>query len=279
MLINGMYGLGDNVYQRSIIRQIKERVYLRTSWPQIYSDLPNVNCVKPKTNLRTQRKNIKKQPNSLWVNPPALPFTKLSYSAGDLRRMSILKSLSKSIGVVPEVFDLPKFTGRMIDKRYAVIRPAVIRAEWYNMARGPKNEYIYEATRILKKKGFYTISVADLNGKEWCKMLPEADLKYNNGELCFEELMGLVQHADLVVGGVGWILPTCSAYSTPHISILGGQGGHNAPEKTIDSPMNESKIRLIKPDHYCMCTNMRHACRKEITNFEDKFSHALEELC
>ena len=90
--------------------------------------------------------------------------------------------------------------------------------------------------------------------------------------------MGWVQNASLVVGGVGWIVPACAAAGVNLITILGGQGGHNHPKKLIDKPMNESKIKFIEPDNYCMCVDVRHSCDKTISNFDNKFIDSVESL-
>lgn len=279
-VIQGMYGLGDSIYQRSVLREIKETVYLRTAWPQLYKDLPNIKPVRPSTNLRTQNKNISRIPANTWHFEPNKPSVKMSYSSKALQHGSILKGLSECVGVEPKTFDVPKFKGPDMGhvKPYAVVRPVTLRSEWLNRARGPEPEYVCRAADILREEEFTIMSVADLTQKEWCEKLPRADINFNHGELCFEELMGLIQGASVVVGGVGWIVPACVAAGVPLITILGGQGGHNAPEKIIDNPMNDSKVRFIKPENYCMCRGNRHACDKTIKDFDSKFNKALEDL-
>lgn len=278
MIIQGMYGLGDNIYQRSVFREIKERVYLRTSWPQLYSDLPNIKPVLPTTNLRTQVKNLQRQNTSVWHSPPCLPPVKVAYSSENLRSGSILHAMEGKLGVTSKIFDMPKFVEPKIDKPYVVIRPVTLRSEWYNRARGPEDAYVCEAAELLRAQGYYVVSVADIAEKEWCDKLPKCDLAFNHGELIFEELMGLIQNANLVVGGVGWIVPACAASEVPLITILGGQGGHNSPEKIISKPMNDSKIKFIRPDKYCMCADNRHVCDKTISGFEEKFIKAMRSL-
>lgn len=280
MLINGMYGLGDSVYQRAFVREIKERVYLRTCWPQLYTDLPNVYPVRGKTKLRTQNKNAARQPLSVWHASPALPAKKIGYGNAALKKGSILDAMENCFGVTAKVFDMPAFEGPRISKPYAVIRPVTVRGEWVNIARNPLPEYICEASQILKDHGFNVVSVADLqDGAEWADVLPECALEYNHGELPFELLMGLIQNAAVVVGGVGWIVPAAVAAGIPLITILGGQGAHNAPEKITGQPMNLSLARWIYPDNFCRCSNMLHLCNKEIGNFEYQFEEAMKSLC
>lgn len=280
MLVSGMQGLGDNVYQRAVLREVKERVYLRTSWPQMYQDIPNIKPIIPKTRLRTQLKNINRVDPRVWVASPCLPLVKISYTVNTMKTESILDTMQRMIGVKAKVFDLPKFKGPDIPRPYAIVRPTTLRAEWRNHARGAKPEYIVKAAEQLKKAGYYTVSVADLEpGFEWADDLPNCDLCYNGGELDFESLFGLVQGASVVVGGVGWIVPAAIAAGVPFIGILGGLGAFNAPEKICSGPMNLDKVRWLTPDKFCLCDDMRHGCNKTITDFRFKFNDALEELC
>lgn len=280
MLINGMYGIGDNIYQRAFVREIKERVYLRTCWPQLYSDLPNVFPVKGNTRLRTQKKNLCRIQANTWHQAPALPAKNIGYGNTAFKKGSILDAMGKGFGVIPKVFDIPPFDGPELTKPYAAIRPATVRKEWANIARNPLPEYISIAAQILKSHGFNVVSVADLqDDAEWADQMPVCDLAYNHGELPFKRLMGLIQGAAVVVGGVGWIVPAAIAAGVPLITILGGQGGHNAPEKITGPPMDLSKARWIYPDNYCRCSDMLHQCDKEISYFDFKFREALSALC
>lgn len=280
MLVAGMQGLGDSIYQRSVLREIKERVYLRTSWPQMYADLGNIKPVLPNVRLRTQLKNISRLGANTWNPAPCLPAKRLTYNIDDLLRGSILETMERRMGVKPKVFDIPKFKGPEIKKPYAVIRPVTIRAEWRNYSRSCEPGYICDAADVLRDLGIYTVSVADIQqGLEWSPQLPDCDKDYNKGELGFSELMGLIQGAAVVVGSVGWIAPAAIAAGVPLILIAGGLGAFNAPEKVTGPPMDTSKTRWIFPDRYCRCSDMRHGCNKKITNFSSKFYKALRDLC
>lgn len=276
-----MHGLGDNIYQRSFIRELQCEVYLITSWPQLYKDLPNVYPVKPFMKLRTQRKNVLRQPSNIWSKQPNQPSRKIGYGGTTLRNGSILKAMKMQFKTDAKIFDLPVFEKHLVgSKKYAVIRPVTIRKEWRNEARNPLTEYINIANDMLKKLGYTTVSIADIeNGEEWALDPPLCDINFNNGELEFERLMGLIQGASLVVGGVGWVVPASIAAGVPLITILGGHGGHNAPEKITGEPMKLEKARWIYPDNYCMCTNMLHDCEKTISGFSNKFNKSLESLC
>ena len=275
-----MHGMGDNIYQRAFVREIGERVYLHTSWPQLYRDLPNVFPVKPKTRLRTQLKNILVQPSEIWHQAPSLPAKRIRYGNASFKQGSILDAMQKCFGVKPKIFDLPEFDRPVISEPYAVVRPVTVRSEWTNIARNPYPEYVCEASEILRAKGYRVVSVADLqDGAEWAEQLPDFDEAYHSGELSFEQLMGLVQGASVVVGGVGWIVPATIAAGVALITILGGHGGHNAPEKITGASMDLSKAHWIYPDNFCRCSNMLHDCDKTITNFRQKFEDALNAVC
>jgi hypothetical protein len=55
LFIEGMLGMGDNIYQRAFVKQLPAGTYIRTAWPELYEDLP-VLPVRSFTTLRTQRK-------------------------------------------------------------------------------------------------------------------------------------------------------------------------------------------------------------------------------
>jgi len=277
-----MYGLGDNIYQRAFVREIRETVFLQTSWPQLYKDLPNVRPVMGRTRLRTQYKNILAQDRSVWNPSPRGVVKRIHYSFSGhfLGSGTILGSMASKFGVQPRIFNLPAFERLEIDGPYAVVRPATVRQEWLNSARNPRAEYIDQAARHLQELGLKVVSVADLvDGVEWAEGLPTCDVAYHHGDLSMERLLGAIQGASVVVGGVGWIVPAAIAAGVPLIVIQGGQGGHNDPSRLVGPPMDLSRSLWIRPDNYCPCTNMRHDCNKVITGFPVKFEQAMRELC
>lgn len=272
MLIRGMKGLGDNIYQRGFVSRL-HGCYVETPWPELYSDLP-VHCVRISTTLRTQRLNVQRSKYA-WVSGPHNPrMIRIGYGSLELNRGSIISTMRSQFGVDPE-FDLPKFDAPQTvmqaagGRKIAVIRPHTVRSEWRNEARGPNPEYLVDAASILRARGYYVVSVAHLAaGAEWIVgHAPEADLVLHHGELGIAELLGLIRTAAIVVGGVGWIVPACIAARTPLYCVLGGHGGHNAPGKITDPCMDLSRVCWAIPDHYCRCENRDHKCDKTISNF------------
>lgn len=272
--IRGMQGLGDNVYQRAFIKSLvrSNEVLLETPWPELYSDLPNLQLIKPHTRLRTQAKNIVNADKSLWAKPYYGNAIQISY--GD---KGIMRGMRDRLGIDSSTFDLPDFDSP-ISGKYAVIRPATIRKEWMAASRNPKPEYIAECAEILLKNGFTVVSVADLEDDvEWAlDPLPKATIRYHKGELGIKQLMGLVQHASLVVGGIGWLTPTAIAYKVPAWFIFGGFGAYNAPDNLFDAGrMDLSKVGYAIPDDFCRCRDGQHKCKKDISNHAEKFTEWL----
>jgi len=285
--INSMKGLGDNIFQRHIVKALvnsRNEVWISTPWPELYKDLP-VRFVKRETNLRTQNKNMGRVSPDLWSDyPKDCMMLDLSYDAKNLSKGSIIKAMESRAGfsLATTDFSLSSYGGlpeaiKNNGMPVALIRPVTIRSEWKNTARAPLPEYIVKTSTELRDRGYWVVSVADLEeGKEW--MVgdePYADQKFYHGELGISELMGLTEGASVVVGGVGWIVPACIALQTPLFCILGGQGGHNAPGVITDKRMDLSNIRFATPDRFCRCDKMLHRCNKVISNINYSLSRFL----
>src|SRR5215467_8128712 len=77
LLIQGQWGLGDNIYARPFVKKLCEHreVYLDTPWPEIYEDLPVKFILKPRR-LRTQMKNVDRQPETRWAPLPCSSIEK-----------------------------------------------------------------------------------------------------------------------------------------------------------------------------------------------------------
>lgn len=275
VLIDGMKGFGDNIYQRAFIKSFKEDVYIKTPWPELYQDLDNVKVVRSDTTLRTQALNEKRHSKEIWHNHPtnARRIT-VQYGTQDLKQGSIISGMQRCLGVAPSKFDLPDFGESQVknEKPIAVIRPATVRSEWRADSRNPNPQYLELAAAILSERGYHVVSVAHLQDKqEWMVgKQPYADEVYHQGEFKPDELLALVSSAACVVGGVGWIVPACFASGTDLYCVLGGNGGNNSPK--VITPKGKHRIHYEYPDDYCMCQVPQHNCNKKITGFEDKFT-------
>lgn len=274
---SGMQGLGDNIYQRAFVKSwVKQsEVILETPWPELYADLPNLKLIKPHSRLRTQSKNIANADKSLWARPYFGNALRISYAD-----KGIVRGMREAFRIDCDKFDLPDFDSP-VQGKYAVIRPATVRKEWMAASRNPKPEYLAECAKKLISEGYTLVSVADLEDDvEWAlEPLPEAHIRFHKGELNIKQLLGLVQHAELVVGGIGWLTPAAVAYNVPAWFIFGGFGRYNCPETLFDAErMDLSKIGYAMPDEFCRCGDGDHNCKKDISNHAEKFAEWLGKL-
>jgi hypothetical protein len=252
----------------------EHEVHLETPWPELYEDL-DIKFVLGQRRLRTQLKNVARQPRQRWICPPSMREVQISYARG-LGAMGIIEALERCwwstlrVGFDPGLFDLPDMGpvpalpgGRPI----AVVRPVTVRAEWRNEARNPLPEYVNAIADELMATHTVVV-VADLEpGKEWAVgELPPAHHCWLFGELRVRQLLALIREADVVVGGVGWIVPAGLALRAKTFVVLGGHGGHNAPDRVTDPRLDLSRIGFATPERYCRCTNMLHRCDKRIAD-------------
>lgn len=261
-----MYGLGDTLYTRPVVRELTKRVgpiHLMTSWPQLFADLP-VSCVKPFTKLRTQRKNMDR-PDLKWADFPNSPMIgRIAYDG----HAPMLASMLHSVGLYPEAVDFsgPPLTRRIVKRRpYILVRPGTVRSEWVATARNPRPEYLCRVVNALRSD-YDIVSVADLAGTmEYAvEPLPYADEAYHGGELPIESLLALVAGASGVVGGVGWLFPAAVAYQVPMLLLYGGWGHVNGPAHITDPRMPLNRVVQAMPERFCMCNDRLHNCDKEI---------------
>lgn len=272
LLIIGMRGLGDNIYQRALLT--RTHAYLETPWPELYEDLPNIMPVMPLTNLRTQLKNMRKHKN--WHDAStATTQVRVSYRQGN-----ILDNMFDCLQQPRVPLSLPSYGSTPIPRRYAIVRPVTVRAEWRNESRNPRPQYVLKASLALKEAGYTVVSIADLeDNKEWAvEPLPYADITYHRGELNVRELMTYVEHASAVVGGIGWIVPAAQAYRTPSFIICGGQGGYNSPSNVIDRRIENTNMTFAVPDNFCLCTEKAHDCNKRISSYDEQLRKWIADL-
>jgi hypothetical protein len=282
ILIRGPWGLGDNCYQRPFVRAAAAQyeVWLDTPWPELYEDL-DLKFVRGARRLRTQTDNIASQSEDRWSRPPpSIREMQLHYA--NIAASSIIRSLEQRWGARlriefdPALFTLPDMGPSPVssDRPIAVIRPVTVRSEWLNAARNPKPEYVNALAAELMAT-HTVVAVASLAAnQEWLVgNLPPAHHYFLHGELPVRELLALVRDADIVVGGVGWIVPAALALKVRTFVVLGGHGGHNAPAKITDPRLDLSHIGFAIPEAFCRCTHMLHNCDKRIADPVGQFFH------
>lgn len=288
LVLRGLGGLGDGVYQRPIIHAALrhyETVYLETPWPELYRDLP-VRCTRFTYELRTQQKNVARQAS--WETAPedgtTFKAARIKYNSQSLRDGgSILSALEQCVPfkVHPVRFDLPDFGSSPVptDRPVAVLRPATLRSEWLVPARNPDESLPAEAARLLRALGYFVVLIADLeDGREWLVgPKPEADAEFLRGELGVGELCALIANAALVVAPVGFAVPVAMAYRTPCVVLAGGVLKWNGPQAVMDERI-EAPVRWIMPDAPCYCEQRAHECDKAVSGFAGKFTDAVREV-
>lgn len=281
IFIKGMYGLGDNIYQRPFVKALTQvgKVYVKTAWPEVYCDL-GVELVRPQTKLRTQALNVLKHGH--WLNdaPAGCRTLEISYVGHLIKGLSIPDGMEKVFGIKPASVDLPVVGPSPVEGKYVVVKPVTVRKEWLNSARNPDPQYLYQSSDFFRSLGYKIVSVAHLKeGEEWLEgPPPQADLTFHEGQLSTSQLISLVSKAKLCLGGVGFIVPMCIALKTPLIVILGGQGAHNSPKIITNGTFTDDRIGWITPDNYCFCSNMKHACNKSIRNLNEQLLSASAKL-
>lgn len=277
--VNGMYGFGDNLMQRPFIRaaSANKDIYLQTPWPELYADLPRVKPVRSSTALRTQAINEARW-RGRWHQPPGgVRQSRLRYGPSHLESGNIYQAFESQLPLDghPLIMDLPPLPASPIDtggKPLAVVKPVTARSEWLNTARNPLPEYVCQVSDALAAT-HHVVAIGHLEeGQEWLEGdMPVADDVFMRGELTTMQALSLVASADVVVGGVGWIVPAAIAAQRPAFIILGGQGAHNAPEKITDPRLDLSRIEFAIPDLYCRCSEKTHNCERQITGLMPQF--------
>lgn len=285
--VRTLVGLGDTIYQRPYLRRLAEvwpvkPLYVRSPWPELLRDIPGIRLTyTDPTTYHAQDRNLARQGPGTFVRPPRsglVTWTRYRLEGPD---PSITEDLRAAYGLTevpaPEAWDLPDFGPSPVAGRYAVVRPVSVRREWEHHTRNPDPGYIARAADLLRGIGYRVVVVGDVGDHEpMLEPAPKGHVEFLRGELPVEQLMALVQHASLLVGGVGWIVPAGIAARVPTVVVGGGCGGHNAPD-VLTTGMDRSRIRFVLPDDYCMCREKRHDCDKRISGFARRFLGAVDE--
>lgn len=277
IVINGMHGLGDNLHQRSIVKQLMTQydVWLETPWPCLYHDL-DINLISKGSKLRTQAKNAKREADRFITGyAPALSRKLQVAYAPDLVRKhgSVLAAMSAQCGTKPEDFSLPipnewaTRADKLIrewkpSKPIMIYRPLVERTEWSGCKnRNPDSRSYARLYRSIRDK-YFVVSIADIeDGKEWITSEDvDVDRTYHSGELDVELLSALFKRSSLVYTSPGFAVILAQSVGTPVTCVFGGYensrsfsaGAAFAPYLGIDT---------IKP---CECFSHTHRCVKTI---------------
>lgn len=245
VVIRGMLGLGDNLHQRAVVRQMMARdreVWLESPWVAPYHDLIDrgLKVVRRQTALRTQSKNAERELHRFHAGPVPAESThaRVWYTADMVRSAgSIVGAMCQAARVDPRHADfrLPVphgwFVGvsDVLDARardgrpLLVYRPLTVRNEWPAAARNP-DPAAYATLFAAIRERFFVVSVADIaEAHEWIISEPvRADVTCHHGELVFEALAALFTSAAVVFSASGFAPVLALAVGAPVITVFGG---------------------------------------------------------
>jgi len=274
--IIGMQGLGDNIFQRPFIKALarQHEIILETAWPELYSDLPLQFC-NPNTRLRTQAKNVGRSRVSWVARPVSNANRRISYVNALRSGRSLISGMEECFGIkLPGALDLPPLPASPVkaNKPIAFVRPIMLRREWFNSARNPRPEYLAQLVDSLGTT-HHIVTVADmLPDEEWfVGPPPKGDSEFLRGELSAMQMLALMAACDIVIGGVGFIVPASIALKRNCFVVYGGNGGYNAPDIIADPRLDRSRLGFATPENFCRCTNMRHDCNKTISDLSGQW--------
>ncbi|GAB2913753.1 glycosyltransferase family 9 protein [Paralcaligenes ginsengisoli] len=276
LFIEGMHGLGDNLHQRSVIRQLSQShdIWLETPWPCLYYDL-DVHVVSKGSKLRTQAKNAAREASKFESGVPreARRLT-VSYPPEYVRQHgSVLGAMSAKCGVPVGDFSLSiphewqtraqQWIDRWNpDKPILIYRPLVERAEWGGCRNRNPDHTAYATLFESIRDRFFVVSVADLQPKkEWAVgHMVNADVTLHSGELDIEVLAALVQRAALVFTSPGFAVILAQSVGTASVVVFGGYES----SASFSAGAALAPYLGIDPIAPCQCFSHTHRCVKKI---------------
>lgn len=250
----GHHGLGDNLHQRALIRQLMKKydVWLDTSWVSVYHDLiaNGLHVVYRPISLRTQTKNARREAALFEKKPPPrdAKTMRISYSPAQMKAHgSVLKAMCATVGLgcdydtadfrlpIPEMWSA-ELRAKWLDKwrptkPLMIYRPPCIRPEWGGAAARNPDPAAYAALYQEIRDRFFVVSVADIEpGKEWIAPSGDldADVKLHHGELVFETMAALFAEASMVFTTGGFPVILAQAVETPVFAVIGGYEDHTS---------------------------------------------------
>lgn len=282
IVVRGMHGLGDNLHQRAVIRQLmaKHDVFLESSWVAPYHDLvgERLKIIRKATPLRTQSKNADREASLFHRGP--LPQrakeVRITYTPDLVRaRGSVLAAMCWATATDYAVADFrmavrPEWLQRaklLLDawrptKPVLVYRPLVDRTEWGGCKNRNPDHAAYAALLDAVRGDFFVVSIADLvPGQEWIVSRPIlADVELHQGELDFETLAGLFSLSAGVFASPGFAVILAQAVGTPVACLFGGYENSSS----FAGGARFSPYLGIDPINPCQCFSHSHACQKSV---------------
>ncbi|WP_292130934.1 hypothetical protein [Mesorhizobium sp.] len=282
ILVRGMHGLGDNLHQRAVIRQLmaRDEVFLESSWVAPYHDLvaAGLKILRKATPLRTQSKNADREASLFHRGPlpPRAQEVRITYTPDLVRaRGSVLAAMCWAtatdyaaadfrMAVPAEWLQQAKllFNAWQPRKPVLVYRPLVDRTEWGGCRNRNPDHGAYAALFDAIRDDFFVVSIADLvPGQEWIVSRQiRADVELHKGELDFETLAGLFKLSAGVFASPGFAVILAQAVGTPVACVFGGYENSSS----FAGGARFSPTLGIDPINPCQCFSHSHACQKSI---------------
>lgn len=279
VLVNGMLGIGDNLHQRAVLRELMKThdVWLESYYVAMFHDLTSQGLKIVPRSHRTKRVREFARLRNVIKPPQSARRCKITYDRHKtLEFNSVLAAQFASVGLsLPQSvdFSIPvpaawragvrRLISSTRGKPLMVYRPIVLNTTWNCPARSPDPE-AYDALYRSIRDRFFVVSVANLKPKEeWIVGPdPDVDLRLHRGELDFETMAGLFAEAKLVFGNAGFTPILAQAVGTPNIVVYGGNEGF---EETNACGAHLAPTLAIEPDKPCRCHLRFHECDKTIT--------------
>ncbi|OMG88000.1 hypothetical protein [Achromobacter xylosoxidans] len=278
LLVNGMHGLGDNLHQRAVVRELLREwdVWLETPWPCLYHDLDGLKMVGKGSRLRTQAKNAQREASRYSVTPVPAGARSLEvrYPPDAVRKHgSVLAAMAAQCAVEPGDFRLPvkrEWIERAdaLVRKWAptrpilIVRPLVERKEWGGCRNRNPDATVYRELFEAIRDRFHVVSLADLEpGKEWLSgdALP-ADVSLHAGELDVEVMAGLFSLAAAVYTAPGFAVILAQAVGVPVVSVFGGYES----SASFSAGAAFSPYLGLDPVRPCQCFSHVHNCDKRM---------------
>lgn len=272
--MQGMLGLGDNIHQRAVIKQMMKRnpVILETPWPSVYHDLigDRLKLINRACSLRTQTKNAKREKHLFSIKRASSRTHKIWYTHDQIKNLGgFLAAMCANSGFQKGDFSLPvpdawREKARKVigypDKPIMIYRPLVNRTEWNGCMQRNPDAVAYVELAMSVRDHFHVVSIADLeDGVEWAvSQSIGADIEFHKGELDFETIAGLMSIAGLVFCSPGFALVLAQAVGAPVVSVFGGHESARLYDHSNDTDC------FIEPIIPCECFNKLHKCDKRI---------------
>lgn len=279
MLLRGMYGVGDNLHQRAVVRTLIDRgveVVLETFYRAMYLDLVE-RGLRLKLLAGIPPRIRERQPlRRSDVTTGRHASTRITYSAPLIHRYgSILAAQYACVGMrMPERpdFSLPvrpewrqwarERIGH-VDKPLLVYRPIVLNNVWKAEARAP-DPALYSALFRSIRDRYHVVSVANLGdaGESIVGETQDADTNFNRGELDFETMAGLFAEADMTFTCPGMAPVLSQAVGTRTVIVYGANECHRTTSAVGD---HIAPTLAIEPDVPCSHHAKNCECSKHIT--------------